>query len=195
MLDPFVNAERGDIAVNIGGEHPPFHPHITAPYLQELLQNRAGAGTLSYFITIRHPVAMLESYFKFFQPDQKSRYNFSPNWSGHTGMSFEEWVLHGKVGMNPNWKRLAPKHISMENLSPLSLEAHAFHADSSQAVDHIFMLEEPEKIRSWLSEKLQKDIPLQHVNQSKGPQTTRLGREALDKIRGMMPLESQLYNL
>lgn len=195
MLDPFVNSETGDIAVNMAGEQPPFHPHITAPYLQELLREKEHNSTLAYFITIRHPVEMLASYFKFFQPDRQSRYNFSPGWDGQSGMTFEEWVLFGKVGMNPNWKRLAPIHISMDNLSPLSLEAHAFHTNGSQVVKHVFMLEEPEKIRSWLSEKLQHDVGLQHVNQSKGVEASNLGHEALEKVKTMMPLESQLYNL
>jgi len=196
MLDPFIDRELGDLAINMAGEHPPFHPHITAPYLQQLLQERdERAAQLTYFTTIRHPVRMLESYYKFFQPDELSRYNFAPNWDGQTQMSFENWILQGRVGMHPGWQALAPGWISTQDLSPLSLEAHAAHADGSMAIPHVFLLEEPDKLREWLSERLGQDLKVQHVNQSSDATLPSLGSESLEKIRQIMPTESRLYGI
>jgi hypothetical protein len=196
MLDPFLDKKAGDIAVNMAGERPPFHPHITAPYLRELLdaQEPDSAG-LEYFVTIRHPVQMLESYYRFFMPDAQGRYNFAPDWDGHIGMGFEQWVLTGKVGMNADWLRLAPEWVTMKDLSPLSLEAHTKGRTGVMAVDHVFLIEEPEKIRDWISQKLGQEIAVKHVNQSEKIKTEPLGNEAMARIRQMMPMESEIYAL
>ncbi|WP_131727477.1 hypothetical protein [Thalassovita autumnalis] len=195
MIDPFLEPDRGDISVNVANERPPFHPHMSAPYLREIVQKISPDASLEYFITIRHPVALLASYYKFFQPDEHSRYNFDSRWAGQIGMSFEHWVLNGRLGLNPNWKRLGPDSILETNLSPLSLEAMAMNKDESWAVDHIFRIEEIDKASKWLSEKLGSDVQPQHVNQSDDLCLPPLGSEAMSKVRLMMPFESELYGI
>jgi hypothetical protein len=194
MLNPFLNRQAGDIAVNMAGQQPPFHPHITAPHLREVLEAQGhDACALEYFVTTRHPVEMLQSYYRFFKPDAQGRYNFAPDWDGHIGMGFEHWVLKGSLGMNPNWQRLAPEWVTTKDLSPLSLEACAMYREGNMAVEHVFRIEESGRICDWLSQKLGQPISARHVNQSELIEIAPLGHEALEKIRLMMPMESELY--
>jgi hypothetical protein len=194
MLDPFLDREAGDIAVNMAGQRPPFHPHMTAPYLRQVLEAQGhDAHALEYFVTIRHPVRMLQSYYRFFKPDAQGRYNFAPNWDGSIGMGFEQWVLTGRLGMSADWQGLAPEWVTTKDLSPLSLEACAMRRDGSMAVDHVFRIEDPDRICAWLSQKLGQRIEVRHVNRSEQIETAPLGYEALEKVRQMMPMESGLY--
>ncbi|MEO9873812.1 MAG: hypothetical protein ABJM79_13120 [Anderseniella sp.] len=196
MLNPFMDPGAGDISVDIDDENPPFHPHITAPYLQEILSERGPDVHLEYFVSVRHPLRMLESYYKFFVPDENSRYFYSPDYTGRRyGMSFEEWVLKGRVELAPDWERLAPEYITATDLTPLSLEAFAMCKDGSWATDHVFRIEEMDKIREWLSEKLGSEVEGKHVNRSEDMETPPLGSEALSKVRTMFPHESEIYGV
>lgn len=85
MIDPFLEPSFGDIAVNMAGEVPSFHPHIPAPYLQEILRTQGHDEPLEFFITIPHTIEMFKSYCQFFQPEQSSRYNYSPGRAGRVG--------------------------------------------------------------------------------------------------------------
>ena len=110
-------------------------------------------------------------------------------------MEFEEWITHGRVGMHPDWERLAPAWVSTCNLSPLSLEAHAENAEEILEVDHIFKIEEPSDLEEWLSERLGKEIQLKSVNQSKDQTLGRLSARAMERVRKMFPAESRIYGL
>lgn len=195
MLNPHLDREAGDIAVDLAGQNPPFHPHMTAPYLKEVLGELHPNATAEYFITVRHPLEMLWSYFKFFRPDRNHRYNFAAKWDGNDLLGFEEWVTLGRIGANPNWLRLAPSWICTADLSPLSLEAHAANRNGEIVVDRIFLIEEPEKIAAWLGDRLGTDVPVHHVNRSQEGACPPLGAEALDRVRRMLPAESRIYNL
>ncbi|WP_146636271.1 hypothetical protein [Nioella nitratireducens] len=191
-----MSEESGDFGINVAGENPPFHPHITAPYLMKVMQERGLLDqSLKYFIVIRNPINMLASYYKFFQPDENFRYNYDPDWGGRIGIGFDEWVANGRVGMNEKWKELAPNFISTENLSTLSLEAHAMSSDSRTVVDNIFLIEESESIVNWVGEKTGESVVMPQVNKSEEMEVPKIGNEALDCVRKMMPLESALYNL
>ena len=97
--------------------------------------------------------------------------------------------------MNANWDRLSPEFVSPSDLSPLSLEAHAMNSDGSFAVDHIFRIEEPQRIVDWVSNKTGKPVQLPRTNASDARSNPTIGTEALNKIRIMMPLESEMYAL
>lgn len=195
-LDKHIHYESGDFGVDMSGQMRPFHPHITAPYLSELLTaNFPGKPMPMFFICIRHPLAMLYSYYKFFAPDRFSRYNYQQEYRGSLELTFEQWILAGRVGMNPNWTRLAPSSISTDNLSPLSLEAHAYNASNQSLIENIFSIENPREIETWLSTKLGAEIHLSKLNRSSSSSPPKLGKEAIERIRLMMPFESRLYNI
>lgn len=189
-LDPFVDPAAGDLAVDRAGQKPPYHPHITGPALRAL----SGHPDLDMIITVRHPVDMLWSYYKFFQPDENGRYSFHPLWTGAPGRSFEEWVQTGRIGKDPEWLRLAPKHITTSDLSPLSLEAHAFD-HSGQPVARIFQVEEPAKLEDWLSNRLGAPVSLPKVNSTDGTKPAPLGETALARVRRMFCWESDYYGI
>lgn len=196
MLDPLLDPAAGDIAVNMGGERPPFHPHLTAPYLKQLLREAGhDADALEYIITVRHPVEMLWSYHKFFKPDLQSRYNFAPGWDASQPMGFERWLFEGRLGANPAWSALAPEWPSGRDLSHLSFEFCAMNRDGSLAVDEVFRIEEPQRLADWISEKVGRPVPVRHVNQSHEADLPPLGPEALARIRTMLPYESTLYGV
>lgn len=194
MLTPHM--QTCDLKADTGDQIPPLHPHVTAPYLRQVLREWGhDADALTYIITIRHPVQLLWSYWKFFKPDAAGLYSFSKGWAGRAEMPFEEWILEGRLALNPNWLALAPQWISPRDLTPLNLESRAMRRDGSQAVDHIFKLEEPEALASFLSERLGGEVLPRHVNPSEDIAMPRLGDQALDRIRKMFPYESELYNL
>lgn len=184
------------MAVDLAGELPPFHPHMTAPHIEEILAGRSLApDALDFFITIRNPLDMLWSYYKFFKPDIRSRYNFQQGWDSANLIDFERWVCEGRLGALPSWLRLGPAWISQNNLSPLTLEAFVLRRDGSSAVEHIFQLEEATRLLDWLSEKLQRSVSLRHENISIPLKKPLLGTQALDKIRNTFAMESEIYNL
>jgi hypothetical protein len=190
VLDPFIDPAAGDFAVGRAGQRPPFHPHITGPALRHLLNK----PDLELMITARHPVEMLWSYYKFFQPDRRGRYNFHPDWSGSVGPDFETWVIRGRVGMNPLWKSLAPGHVSGADLSSLSLDAHAMDRDG-QLIARVFPVEEPARLEGWLSDRLGMEVTLPNLNSSSGEPSPSIGSEAKARIREMFRWESVHYSL
>lgn len=194
MLAPHM--EEGDIKCDRGDEAPPLHPHITAPYLRKVLSEKGyDSAALTYIITIRHPVELLWSYWKFFKPDSRGRYFFSKGWTGNETISFEEWIIDGELAMNRNWLALAPEWISPRNLSPLSLEARAMQRDGSWAVDRVFKLEEPDVLADFLSVRLGCEVAPRHVNASVNADMPRLGKHAMECIRKMFPYETNQYNV
>lgn len=196
MLDPFISDRAGDIAVNVAGENPPFHPHITAPYLKKMLvEKNCDINKLRFFVVIRNPLEMLWSYYKFFQPDGESRYTFSQGWEGRTNLSFGQWIRFGKVGINPEWRKLCPEWISEHDLTPLSLEAHAMDREGKLVVDKVFKLEQFDEVISWLEHKLDQKLVSRHVNVSSQSDVPRISEEELVRVRKMFPFESEAYNI
>ena len=196
MLDPFMDVAKGDIAVNVAGESPSLHPHMTAPYLFDVMRERGyDMQILTSFVTIRDPREMLWSYYKFFRPDQSCNYNFSPNWMSGDPMKFEDWVCTGRLGSNPEWLQRGPGWISQKNLSPLSLEAHIEDTFGNSVVDRVFQIENISELVQWLREHLNEDLKVLHSNKSTSYKRPNLGVEATEKIRAMFPKEASLYGV
>jgi SAM-dependent methyltransferase len=196
MLAPFVNREAGDIIVNRGDEMPPFHPHITAPFLKKVLQEKGyDPQALKYVITIRHPVEMLWSYYKFFKPDTKSRYTFSAGWNKNSLMDFDEWIFSGRLNPLRMWQDLAPDWIKNDDLSSLSLEFRAMNRQDKLEVDKVFPIEDQSSITSWFEKHLGCPVDLGHYNQSRQQNAPDLGNDALKRIQKMLPYESDLYEI
>jgi hypothetical protein len=196
VLDQIMNREMGDIAVDGADERPPYHPHHSAPYLKTLLREDGFAiDDMTTITVIRHPVHMLWSYYKFFRPDAQSSYNYSPKYDASHRMSFEDWILNGRVGMDTVAKSLAPRWISTGDLSPLSLEAHANRADGVREVDRVFRIEAVDDLVTWLRQRTGRAIKMVHVNASEAMDLPTIGPAAISKIRAMFPEESGLYQV
>tara|TARA_B100001093_G_scaffold193938_1_gene186469 strand:- start:192 stop:866 length:675 start_codon:yes stop_codon:yes gene_type:complete len=191
----YPNSDSNDLIIDF--PETVFHPHITGPYLRELLKAKykEKANNLEYFTVIRNPLDMLKSYYFKFQPDTNSNYNYSPKYNSKK-ISFLDWLLTGSVGMEPKWEENAPSWISsIKNFTPLSLEAHGYDKNNNNILDHTFLLEEPKTLKYFLSNKLGEEIFLPHINQSKKKITEKLPDHILDLIKVQFPIESELYNL
>ena len=189
----YPNSDSSDLIIDYRkGE---FHPHLTGAYLRKLLKAKykEKANNLEYFTVTRNPLEMLRSYYLYFQPDTNSNYNYSQQYNSKK-ISFLDWLLTGKVGMGKEWKEFAPSWISTENLSPLSLEAHAYDKNNTNMLNHTFLIEEPKTLEYFLSNKLGKEIFLPHINQSKKETTEKIPDHILDLIKVQFPAESILYN-
>lgn len=203
-LWPYISKEHGDFAVDVAGQVKNFHPHATAPYVKaKLAELYPHHPKLKFFMTTRHPADMLWSYYRFFKPDSDSNYNYQPTWDENSKMDFEHWIQFGSVGMNPAWQELAPSWISTDNLSPLSLEAHAFDRAGTNHINRLFRLENTEELNRWLSRQMEnrkfpalaeaiqtrslkafsragkKQKQLPHVNQSEGAVKTEKDKKPL----------------
>lgn len=196
MLDRFIDPAQGDIAVDRAGTVPGLHPHITAPALrQELARRGVDLAGVTFIVTIRHPVDLLWSYYKFFKPDAACRYSFAEGWAGQIGMPFEDWVLRGRLNTNPAWAALAPGWISGQDLSALSLEYRAMTRDGVLAVDKVFRVERLDELAEWLSGHLGNKVDSRHVNSSTAEPPPRLGAGCLERVRAMFPWESAHYGV
>lgn len=197
LLDPLIDDSFGDIAVDVAGQRPPYHPHHSAPYLKELL--RADGFSLEGMETIiltRNPLEMLWSYFKYFQPDCNSVYNYQPNkWMPQRLMSFDDWLVNGHVGMHPRAKELAPSWISTSNLTPLSLEAHIQTRDGKTCVDRVFQVERLQDLAAYLKDKTGRNFKISKLNESKREDIPMISNESFCRIREMFPLECESYML
>lgn len=198
FLTKHIDQNAEDFGIDVAGERKYFHPHMTAPYIRDLLSKYYSekASALEYFIVIRRPYEMLESYYKYFQPDENSNYNYSPNYSSGR-MLFEDWIMNGKVGTNPEWHRRGPKWISCTNLTPLTLEAHICNTENQPTVKNIFLIEEKAKLERFLSDKFSINVNLPHINQSSNQICIdrALSNEAKSRVKMLFPLESSIYNL
>lgn len=197
MLDSHIDKTKQDLAVNTPDDLPGYHPHITLPYLKFLLERDFGeTENLTYFTVTRHPLTMLWSYYKYFQPDTFSRYNYQKNWHHDDLMDFEKWLEYGRVGMNPNWLELAPSFVSTKDLSPLSLEAHINNRDNlNNSNCKVIKLEDLEShihIYSCLLGLPSVLRPL-HANRSQEAEIPQVPEQSLQRIRKMFPMESTMY--
>ena len=197
MLDQMLDPSQGDFAVDAAGQNPPYHPHLSAPYLKQLLRaDGHDVTTMTTIIVTRHPVQMLWSYYKFFQPDARSSYNYSPEYDASTRIGFQDWVLAGSVGMEDGVKALSPTWVSEGDLSPLSLEAHADSLVGPREVDKIFRIETPLDLTRWLRQRTGRALQMAHLNSTTdGEKIPLLNGSALQKIRAMFPEESGLYRI
>ena len=188
--------ESLDFGIDIATPASPYHPHITAPHLKKLLheKNSNAYKNIEYLTVIRHPIEMLKSYFKYFQPDINSNYNYSQNYNAKL-ISFPEWITNGRVGIHEDWYKSMQQSISSENLSPLSLEAHGYDQHNKNLLTRIFLIEEPLTIELFLSEKFGEKIVLPNVNKSSRENLEKLSDGQLERIRIMFPTEASLYNI
>jgi len=195
-LDQYAQQQKGDFGVDYADEYPPYHPHITAPHLKKLLKiNFPSRVFPESFICIRHPLDMLFSYYKYFSPDRSCLYNYNKGYEKNHKISYERWIISGKVGINPNWAKLAPPWITGSNFSPLSLEAHSENDKCKNIIDNIFKIEEIETLENWLSGKLGSKIVIPKINKSLALKIPPVSTEALERIRHMFPKESAIYNV
>lgn len=197
MLDRFVSQAEGDLRVNTPQDVPGFHPHVTAPALVDQMRTSRGIDIsgFDFFTTTRHPVELLWSYYKFFRPDHQSRYTFSPGWEEGLPMEFQAWVLHGRVGMHPDWAARVPAWVSDRDLSPLSLEAHAEDRDGRDWVPNVFGVTEMDRLAAWLGEKTGLAVQPVVSNASPPSPPPALSPQAMAKVVRMFPRESALHGL
>lgn len=196
VLDKLVDPTMGDIVVDVAGQRPPYHPHHTAPFLKKLLiDDGHDISGMKTFIITRNPLDMLWSYFNFFAPDEFGLYNYNQDWSAGSPVTFETWVMTGRVGMNGGALKLAPDWIRTSDLTPLNLEAHIETRDGRTEVDKIFRLEEIDSFILWLSEQTGQTLPMRHVNKSERGALPKFGDEVLARVKLMFPQESLLYAL
>lgn len=195
-LDSLVNEKAGDISVDIAGQKPPYHPHLSAPYIKELLQmDGHDISGMETIIVTRNPIAMLWSYFNFFQPDTSNRYNYQNDWEKDSLMQFIPWLINGRVGMHPRMNELSPKWVSTDDFSPLSLEAHIMDRNSNQCVDHIFFAEKLQDLAEYLFVKTSTKIVLPKLNSSQADIIPSIPDIAKNRIRKCFPLESKIYSI
>ena len=73
----YPNSDSSDLIINTKKFN--YHPHITGPYLKDLLNEnyRDSSKDLEYFTVIRNPLNMLSSYYDYFKPDQNCHYFYS----------------------------------------------------------------------------------------------------------------------
>ncbi|USI28216.1 hypothetical protein ACD631_17905 [Alteromonas macleodii] len=149
----------------------------------------------SFFTVTRHPIEMLWSYYKYFQPDENCFYNFNPQHNPSNLMQFEYWLQKGHVGVGKYWKDFVPSFVTGEDFSSLSLEAHICNAENKVDVDKVFYLEELGDIRLWLSEFFDVEINIPSVNNSDNRRAPLISKEILDILRPQFPLEFRHYNI
>jgi hypothetical protein len=196
MLDKLTDPEAGDIQVNVAGELPPFHPHVTGPFLRsQLEQLDQDTSGMKMFTVIRHPVEMLWSYYKFFKPDTSSRYNFDNGWEFSQPMGFERWICEGKIPADQRWLDLAPSWIDTQTLSVLSLEFYACQRDGRVMLDGIFQVEHLRRMQDWIEEETGIKVELIHTNMSNSNPIPEIGDICTEKVRYVFPLESAIYNI
>ena len=181
----------GDLRCDVAGTKDAFHPHISSTRLKATLRESGFAPeALELFTTMRNPIDLLHSYWRFFRPDISGcRYTFSPGWDPSKLIDFEDWILRGSARSplfeNSNW-------VSHQDLSPLSLEARAYRF-STPDVQHVFAVEEMNKIEDFLSVRLGDEIRIPSSNQGPAGTPSKLGAYALEKIRLMFRTESRFY--
>ena len=183
----------GDISCDWAGQFEDLHPHMSGPAIWHYLDNKGlDADKYSFFTVTRNPLDMLWSCYKYFEPDVNNRYNFD---KGHTlqAMSFDDWVMHGRLGLGVTWRDYVPPIITENNLTPLALETFILDQNSHQLVNHIFKMEERTKTIEWLSSVLGKKIKDVKVNMSKEISMPPVSDRLMDRIKVMFPLETEMY--
>ncbi len=196
LLNKYINPELNDFAVDMAGQKPGYHPHITAPCLINQLSAdfNIDLSDFKIFTITRNPLEMLSSYYRFFKPDVNGRYNYQVD---HVDKieNFNKWLLTGRIGMVLNSLENAPDFVNQNDFSPLSLEAHIWNKSNQNCVTDFFRIEDSASITNWLSEVLSEKISLPRVNKSDLEQDLIITDEARCRIRKCFPMEHQLYSL
>ncbi len=196
ILDRLVDVEKGDIAVDVAGQRPPYHPHHTAPFLKKILRQEGyNIDKMTTFIFTRHPLEMLWSYFNYFKPDKSSRYSYNSDWSSSDLMDFEDWIFRGRIGLHSGALALAPNWVNTSDLTPLSLEAHIETRDGGREVDLIFRVEAIDQFMTWLNERTGQQLATRHVNGSGASSLPAISPASLQKVRQMFPMECEMYSV
>lgn len=154
-------AKHSDVICNHKDQpEPGFHPHLNWRATLNLFESQ-GWDYSSYFsfTTLRNPWELAVSYYSFFKPDFKGRYNFVPNHDPDQPMAFKTWLFEGKtwdIG-NRVWRK---------DIGAPGIGAFAFDENSSQRVDAIYPIERMDELATALSERIGARIKSKHINRS-----------------------------
>jgi hypothetical protein len=187
--------KEGDEYSDFGNENPRLHPHMSLPSILEYLTDTKGdCSDYQSFIFTRNPMAMLWSYYKYFKPDANFRYNYNKDHNPNDLSSYNDWLLHGKVGIG-EWGKLCPSFISNTDFTPLSLEAHICDKDNNKLDVQVFQLEALNRCSEWLSQIFNEKLEIAELNKSEQSLIPPIAEEALARIVKCFPSESELYKL
>jgi hypothetical protein len=188
--------KAGDIKCDIAGEIEGLHPHMSAPAIYEYLEEQGfDASTYMFFITVRHPVEMLRSYFKYFEPDESSYYNYHPRYNSKKLCKFSEWIKSGWVGCEKYSTPHYPSFISDSDFTPLSLEAQLMGFGGKNYIDLVLKLEDQERIREFLISVFGSDCGYKKTNLSKSVELEGLDKIGVARIKENLSLEAAMYGL
>lgn len=184
-----------DIFVDYAEEKQGLHPHMSLPSVYDFLEN-SGSDYSGYvpFIFIRNPLDMLWSYYKYFKPDINSQYNYSTDYKSDKLISFDDWLIYGRVGIG-FWKKQSPKFINDLDFTPLSLEAHICRGDGKMMNCKVFKLEEQEKFVRWISSKVGRELSVPMSNMSENSTISNISESAIQRVRECFPIESLIYDI
>ncbi|MEP4308102.1 MAG: hypothetical protein ABJ364_00025 [Lentilitoribacter sp.] len=189
-------ARPGDVICDTVDHSKGMHPHMSAPAIKSLLFKQGfDPEDYTIFTVTRHPLTMLWSYYKFFEPDENGRYNYSESHDAKTLVPFLSWMENGRIGIGKYWANYTPDFVNDKNFSPLSLEAHIFDREGENHVDKWFSIEEPTLIEQWLSGILGSPVELGRVNASEDKRMPEVPEYILEKLRPQFPMECQAYDL
>lgn len=194
LLDDFL--EPGDIKCDYAGQIEGLHPHMPLPAIKKYIDSLGEeSDEYRFFITIRNPLDMMWSYYKFFKPDVNFKYNFDPGYQEANLISFNDWLLFGRLGLIKFNDGLYPSFVNYNDFSALSLEAHVCDRFGKCLVDSIFKLEESLPIQNFISSVFSSEIKIKHVNGTDESLIPKVSDDAISRLRNCMPLEAALYNI
>lgn len=186
----------GDVICNVPDHEKNLHPHMSAPSIIEYLRyNGYNPDEYTIFTVTRHPMDMLWSYYKYFQPDRNGRYTYSDDYDPASPVDFESWLLLGGIGTIGCTQKYLPAFVKPGDFTPLSLEAHTHDRSGECRVDRWFKLEDASVWQSWLNKELDLDLRVQNVNQSRSEPTPKFSIAAINRIVEMFPLECRHYRI
>ena len=190
------STEHGDVICDAADQERGLHPHMSATAIKAFLRKEGhDPDEYTYFTVTRHPVEMLWSYYRFFQLDENSRYNYDIKHTSETLMPFLTWIQSGRVGIGRYWADFVPNWISAQNFSPLSLEAHICDRDGRIDVDRWFYIEDQVQLTSWLSDMLGFDSSISHVNQAPDGKCPEIEESVLTSLVTQFPMEAEHYKI
>jgi hypothetical protein len=152
---------HSDIICNRKDEPGPgFHPHLNWKGVDQLFVNNGWDLSVYFsFTTLRNPWELAVSYYSFFKPDVKGRYNFMPNYNAELLMPFSDWVFKGKT-WNIGERRWR------DDIAGCGIESFAFDPAGQQRVSEIYAIEKIDLLADTLSERIGTRLRPQHINKS-----------------------------
>lgn len=185
----------GDIEVDTPNHDLGLHPHMSAPAIHAWLHEQGiDPNFYTTFIITRNPFDMLWSYYNFFLPDMKSRYNYSREYDDKNIMPFLEWLERGRVGVGKYWAKFLPSHVRTTNLSPLSLEAHILNEDDIPFADQVLKIEESRRCEEFLCDQLGEKVEMPRTNGSGASNICHIPIATREKIAAQFPMETRMYS-